>query len=261
MICPACGYELTAIHYEGIDLDVCDGGCGGMWFDNYELDRIVQGREGTAEPLRVQYNPRRPVDTQDKRRCPRCEAVIMHRHLHRSSREIEVDKCPKCGGVWLDRGELAGIREQAASNTSAKAAGRNDAAQGKSGAPETVLPYFSRHIHYNPLGLTGYRSGVDGLSTPGDWADVIEGAPSSRSAGLRWGLGVILALFFVLLGLRVCLTRALILPVRQPYEALHISGWGAVAGGMQTMCIGLFLHFHFWWATSDNLMDYARTAK
>lgn len=44
-------------------------------------------------------------------RCPVCEDVT----LSISSREgIEIDHCPQCRGVWLDRGELDKIIERAA---------------------------------------------------------------------------------------------------------------------------------------------------
>ncbi len=44
-------------------------------------------------------------------RCPTCDDVT----LVISSREgIEIDHCPECRGVWLDRGELDKIIERAA---------------------------------------------------------------------------------------------------------------------------------------------------
>ncbi len=42
--------------------------------------------------------------------CPRCGTV-----LTMSDRQgIEIDYCPQCRGVWLDRGELDKILERAA---------------------------------------------------------------------------------------------------------------------------------------------------
>jgi Zn-finger nucleic acid-binding protein len=43
-------------------------------------------------------------------RCPVCDVALVI-----SSREgIEIDHCPQCRGVWLDRGELDKIIERAA---------------------------------------------------------------------------------------------------------------------------------------------------
>ncbi len=42
--------------------------------------------------------------------CPKCQTDLMI-----SDRQgIEIDFCPKCRGVWLDRGELDKITERAA---------------------------------------------------------------------------------------------------------------------------------------------------
>lgn len=44
--------------------------------------------------------------------CPTCDAILLI-----SNREgIEIDYCPKCRGIWLDRGELDKIIERSAVN-------------------------------------------------------------------------------------------------------------------------------------------------
>lgn len=51
--------------------------------------------------------------------CPVCKTV----HLTMSERSgIEIDYCPQCRGVWLDRGELDKIIERAAPQAAAPAA-------------------------------------------------------------------------------------------------------------------------------------------
>ncbi len=50
-------------------------------------------------------------------KCPVCELTLVI-----SSREgIEIDHCPQCRGVWLDRGELDKIIERSAVTTTAPA--------------------------------------------------------------------------------------------------------------------------------------------
>ena len=44
--------------------------------------------------------------------CPVCGLVLVMAERH----GIEIDYCPKCRGVWLDRGELDKIIERAASD-------------------------------------------------------------------------------------------------------------------------------------------------
>jgi hypothetical protein len=50
--------------------------------------------------------------------CPVCTGV----NLVMSERQgIEIDYCPKCRGVWLDRGELDKIIERSAAGTTVQA--------------------------------------------------------------------------------------------------------------------------------------------
>ena len=51
-------------------------------------------------------------------KCPVCTSV----NLVMSDRQgVEIDYCPECRGVWLDRGELDKILERSAQQTSAPA--------------------------------------------------------------------------------------------------------------------------------------------
>jgi Zn-finger nucleic acid-binding protein len=55
--------------------------------------------------------------------CPVCE----DEKLSISSREgVEIDYCPQCRGVWLDRGELDKILDRAAAPTSGVASPARD---------------------------------------------------------------------------------------------------------------------------------------
>ncbi len=57
--------------------------------------------------------------------CPACQTV-----LHLTERQgVEIDYCPQCRGVWLDRGELDKLIERAAvvSSTATSGPGRYSA--------------------------------------------------------------------------------------------------------------------------------------
>ena len=48
--CPVCSSVMSRMEAEGVTVDVCAGGCGGIWFDWFELARVdeaprVGGRE------------------------------------------------------------------------------------------------------------------------------------------------------------------------------------------------------------------------
>ena len=112
MKCPACPQVLTEREVSGLHVDVCEGGCGGIWFDNFELSKVDEAHEATGETLLdIPRDPGLTVDHQRRRRCPRCApAPIMMRHFMSVRRQVEIDTCPACNGVWLDAGELARIR-------------------------------------------------------------------------------------------------------------------------------------------------------
>lgn len=112
MKCPACETELSEKTVDGIVVDVCAGGCGGIWFDQHELKKFDEPHEeGGLELLDVERDPGIHVDHEEQHPCPRCEAgTPMLRHFFSVKREVEVDECPTCAGFWLDAGELRDLR-------------------------------------------------------------------------------------------------------------------------------------------------------
>lgn len=111
MNCPACGNVLQAITVSDIAVDVCEGGCGGIWFDNFELKKFDEPHESAGqELLDIEQNQSITVDRSKRLKCPKCDDVVMMRHFFSVKKEVEVDECPGCGGFWLDAGELCKIR-------------------------------------------------------------------------------------------------------------------------------------------------------
>lgn len=114
MNCPACDGNLHEITVSGVKVDICEGGCGGLWFDNYELRKFDEPHEYAGESLlEAERDTSLKVDHSRRRVCPKCkEPTIMMRHFYSIKHEVEVDECPRCGGYWLDYGELPDIRDQ-----------------------------------------------------------------------------------------------------------------------------------------------------
>jgi len=94
-----------------LTVDACHGGCGGIWFDNFELQK-ADGEFAAEAILGIERDDLRLVDHDRRRSCPHCAGVVMMRHFFSGRRETEVDTCPSCGGVWLDAGELSAIRRE-----------------------------------------------------------------------------------------------------------------------------------------------------
>ncbi len=115
MECPSCKNSLRTIMYEGIQIETCDA-CQGEWLDAGELKHIVQVRE-----TRFDEQERRAVaaavkitgvDVKQADRdlvCPKCsdrtDAIN-----YGGDTGIVIDRCPGCGGIWLDGGEMEKIQ-------------------------------------------------------------------------------------------------------------------------------------------------------
>lgn len=124
MECPVCGNELTQKEAGGITVDACEGRCGGIWFDRYELMRVDESHESAGESLlEIDRDPSLAVDREKRFECPR-DGAIMMRHFFSAKRRVVADECPRCGGHWLDPGELATIRTEYASEADRKQAAR-----------------------------------------------------------------------------------------------------------------------------------------
>ena len=111
MKCPACFNNLTEAQVGSLKVDICQGGCGGVWFDAFELQRVDEESEAAGDRLlHIERDEELVMDTKRKRECPRCSGIKLYRHSFSPKVHVQVDECPNCGGYWLDAGELAQVR-------------------------------------------------------------------------------------------------------------------------------------------------------
>lgn len=96
----------------GVAVDFCAAGCRGIFFDNRELERMDQTHEATDDPLlqEILADGRERDERSAPLSCPRCD-IKMRRHGYALGTDIHIDRCYGCNGIWLDRGELAAVRE------------------------------------------------------------------------------------------------------------------------------------------------------
>lgn len=104
-ICPVCQIALIPQVHLGITIDVCPT-CAGIWFDADELTRLRSLDPQILPRIDHQYQPVvERCDPPGERLCPVCaEPLYRYKYLYTSS--IELDACEKCGGTWVDNGEL-----------------------------------------------------------------------------------------------------------------------------------------------------------
>ena len=82
---------------------------GGVFLRAGELNKIARRHEGDLEYSTVEELEACPPS---ERRCPACPDTVMRRARFLTYSEILVDYCPKCGGMWLEKGELEAINAE-----------------------------------------------------------------------------------------------------------------------------------------------------
>ncbi len=112
MKCPACLAEMNEITAGDIKIDVCDRGCGGIWFDDGELRKFDNGKEFDPTSLLKVSSTGHSSPTETIRKCPRCSDSVLVKQYSDIENKVQIDQCWECSGILLDRGELAILRSQ-----------------------------------------------------------------------------------------------------------------------------------------------------
>ena len=112
MQCPRSDGELKELEIDGVVIDICES-CGGVWFDANELEKFDEVHEESGLELLAlmeQYHTD-GLDHSEPLKNPRDPEITLTRRYYSPKEEIEIDECPVTGGIWLDAGNLAKIRE------------------------------------------------------------------------------------------------------------------------------------------------------
>lgn len=112
--CPACQKLMKKVFVpkEGVNIDICLDGCGGMYFDNRELKYFDEQSEDIENILEAIANKDfETVDQNNFRSCPVCGARMV-KNFSSAKKQIQIDECYSCGGKFLDAGELQALREE-----------------------------------------------------------------------------------------------------------------------------------------------------
>lgn len=105
LLCPTCKEHMRSRSMSNFKVDECPL-CDGLWFDDQEPEKMVctaAAPQYFFEP--IAFDDSRKVVAEGKRRCPRCETIMDVFGI----REVSVDVCTACRGMWLDRRELQKI--------------------------------------------------------------------------------------------------------------------------------------------------------
>jgi hypothetical protein len=112
--CPNCKKELAPKMIGDIEIDICENGCKGIWFDEGELKKVRQEPDGAekVQDMDGQFipKPKEEAMAEDKRYCPRCN-IELYKYNWDMKSDIFLDSCEQCNGMWVDAGELKGMNE------------------------------------------------------------------------------------------------------------------------------------------------------
>lgn len=107
-VCPKCKEKLCPHTLEEFQLQVCNL-CGGLWIGLQEFREALK----KPPPKRIEKMEEEGLGKslweESKLPCPVCGLPMIKARYAYSSGVI-IDRCQNCGGVWLDRGELAKLR-------------------------------------------------------------------------------------------------------------------------------------------------------
>jgi Zn-finger nucleic acid-binding protein len=114
MNCSNCDSKLKKVavksHYGvNIELNQCSL-CGGIWCDDLEMFRISPKSARKIDKVNIQkLKELKPIKKALK--CPKCKSSLKEFKDPYFPKQINLEHCLKCGGFWLNRGELTQFKK------------------------------------------------------------------------------------------------------------------------------------------------------
>lgn len=122
---PACGKRLAERTESALTVNICDTGCGGVWFDSFELEKVDEAHESAGERL-LQIGPHAPVavDHTARRRCPKCADQVMLRNFFFGSPRARNRRVSEVRRGLAGHGRIGGHPHDVQDGSRAEASGR-----------------------------------------------------------------------------------------------------------------------------------------
>lgn len=99
--CPRDHHSLKMQSFRGVEVEFCLE-CDGVWLDRGELARIAPQFDRRELRTPQQGLPRAFAVL----RCPACGGDLLPRYFGSRKERVEMDCCVRCGGLWLDVGDM-----------------------------------------------------------------------------------------------------------------------------------------------------------
>lgn len=159
--CPQCKIPMNAVTVRAnpgslIELDQCQR-CGGIWCDKWELFPIQPDEAEKLEPVDETLLRLPTPLTKRALYCPRCTARLVTLREPVLGPDIQFQRCPKCDGIWLNRGQLTRYKRYQQKTRIAKMGG--EALVGKIGEiyqdPKSWVVTGTKGMFAHPQGVEG----------------------------------------------------------------------------------------------------------
>jgi len=115
--CPVCAVDAREVAARAnpgqmIILDQCPK-CGGIWCDKWELFPIQTDEATRLEPAdEKSLRELRTIDGDKTLYCPRCTARLLLPNDPTLPADLQLRRCMKCDGIWLNRGQFTKFKAQ-----------------------------------------------------------------------------------------------------------------------------------------------------
>jgi|GEM_PF-2525711 len=109
--CPDCKSSLAPKSFYGMTVDACPQ-CAGIFFDEGEINRVRAAGPQALSELEDMVQPTMAITSERAtlRLCPCCDKG-MDTYRYQYTSKVMLDSCSDCGGLWIQDGELAAIRQ------------------------------------------------------------------------------------------------------------------------------------------------------
>lgn len=169
--CPACAGVLKEVFAKAnygrvLLLDQCTG-CGGVWFDRWELYLLHGSSASDLDSVDVSSLLAPNPDSGGSGNCPRCSLPLTEFKDPGLPPDASIRRCSGCSGLWLNRGEISKYANH-------RDTFRKRGSTGDSGVDVGTLRHLQKELDLTRItGPAPEAAGLDSVEPPLDTKEIV----------------------------------------------------------------------------------------
>lgn len=169
--CPECAGALKEVFAKAnygrvLLLDQC-AGCGGVWFDRWELYMLHGSSASDLDSVDVSSLLAPNPDVSGSGNCPRCSLPLVEFKDPGLPPDASIRRCGGCSGLWLNRGEISKYANHR--DTFRKRGAADD-----SGVGVETLRHLQKELDLTKItGPAPEAAGLDSVEPPLDTKEIV----------------------------------------------------------------------------------------